>query len=419
MSDSGNSFAQPSAKSSFPYGWVIVAVCSLMTAVTYGLLYSYGVFFKPLADHFNWDRATVSAVYSISLIVRGAISIGIGWLADRYGAVKIMVFCGFMMGLGLVLTSRISHLWQFFITYSLIEAIGLSGTFGIATAMTARWFTRNRGFALGIVSAGVGVGTLVIVPGSERLIKAVDWSEAFLISGIAAGMIMMIAALFLRPAPSNGIVVSSQNTSGNGKDKITGEETVELTLTQAVRTRRMQIMMAAFLAILFCTQLVIVHLYNYATDIGIDPLIAAGLVSLVGVISIGGRLVMGAWAERLGIYNALILCCVLFTVSLAGLALIRSPWALYVFAVVFGFAYGGEVPQIPLFVGKFGGTKSMAALVGLTLFVGNIGGALGPWVGGKIYDLTSGYQWAFLIGSAAGLVALTLALILKRENHRG
>ena len=329
-----------------------------------------------------------------------------------------MVFCGFMMGLGLVLTSRISHLWQFFITYSLIEAIGLSGTFGIATAMTARWFTRNRGFALGIVSAGVGVGTLVIVPGSERLIKAVDWSEAFLISGLAAGVIMMVAALFLRPAPSNGNVVSNQNTSNDTKETVIREETVELTLSQAMRTRRMQIMMAAYLAILFCAQLVIVHLYNYATDIGIDPLIAAGLVSLIGVVSIGGRLAMGAWADRLGIYNSLILCCMLFIVSLTGLALIHSAWALYVCAVVFGLAYGGEVPQIPMFVGKFAGTRSMAALVGLVLFIGNIGGALGPWMGGKVYDLTSGYQWAFAIGAAVGLIALILAWILKRDNQK-
>jgi len=416
MSNSGNPAAQALNKSTFPYGWVIVAVCTLMTAVTYGLMYSYGVFFKPLAAHFNWDRATVSAVYSVSLIMRGAISIWIGWLADKHGAKKIMLFCGFMMGLGLVLTSQITQLWQFFITYALIEAIGLSGTFGIATALTARWFTRNRGFALGIVSAGIGVGTLFIVPGSERLIKAVEWPQAFLISGIVAGLIMMITAFFLKPPPLNGNPGSSQDTSGNGNAAVNGEETVNLTLSQAVRSRRMLIMMVAFSAIIFCTQMVIIHLYNYATDIGLNPLLAAGLVSLVGVMSIGGRLIMGAWAEKLGIYNALIFCCVLTILSLAGLALFQSIWALFVFAVIFGFAYGGEVPQIPLFVGKFGGTKNMAALVGLTLFVGNIGGALGPWVGGKIYDLTQGYQWAFAIGVAAGLAALILAWTLKREN---
>jgi MFS family permease len=410
MSDSGNHAVQASNKSAFPYGWGIVAVCTLMTAVTYGLLYSYGVFFKPLAAHFDWDRATVSSVYSVSLIIRGAISIWIGWLADRYGAKKIMVFCGFMMGLGLVLTSKINELWQFFISYSLIEAIGLSGSFGIATAMTARWFTRNRGFALGIVSAGVGIGTLVIVPGSERLINAVDWPLAFLISGICAGAIVMIAALFLKPAPLNGVVSSSQNPAGKK------EETIELTLIQAIRTRRMQIVMVVFLCFIFCNQLILVHYYNYATDIGIDPLAAAGLVSLMGIISIGGRLAMGVWAEKLGLYNTLILCCILLIVSLVGLAFFHSTWALYAFAVIFGFTYGAEVPQVPMFVGKFGGTKNMAALVGLVLFVGNVGGALGPWVGGKMYDMTLSYQWAFTIGVAGGLAALILAWTLRRDN---
>ncbi len=417
MSDSGNSAAQASKKSTFPYAWVIVAVCTLMTTVTYGLMYSYSVFFKPLAAHFDWDRATVSAVYSVSLIIRGAVSIGMGWLADKYGAKIIMVFCGFMMGFGLVLTSQISQLWQFFISYSLIEAIGLSGTFGIATAMTARWFTRNRGFALGIVSAGIGIGTLIIVPGSDRLIKAVAWPQAFLFSGIAAAAIMMIAALFLRPAPPQGTPAGDQLTAENGAAAVTREDMFELTVGQALRTRHMWIMMAAFMSIIFCTQLLIVHLYNYATDIGLDPLLAAGLVSLVGIMSISGRLIMGAWAEKLGIYNALIFCCVLFVVSLAGLALFRATWALFVFAVIFGFAYGGETPQVPLFVGKFGGIKNMAALVGLTLFIGNLGGALGTWVGGKVYDLTSGYQWAFAIGVVAALTALTLSLVLKKENR--
>ena len=90
----------------FYYGWVIVAACTLMIAITYGLMYSYSVFFKPLADYFSWDRATVSLVYSASLVIRGAFRLGVGWLADRYGPVKLSVFCGFMIGLGLVLSSR-------------------------------------------------------------------------------------------------------------------------------------------------------------------------------------------------------------------------------------------------------------------------------------------------------------------------
>jgi OFA family oxalate/formate antiporter-like MFS transporter len=95
------------------YGWVIVIVCTLMMGVNYGLMYSYSVFFKPLADHFQWDRATVSLIYSASLIIRGAMSIGIGWLADKYGATRLLVFCGLMIGLGLILSGMVNSLWQF------------------------------------------------------------------------------------------------------------------------------------------------------------------------------------------------------------------------------------------------------------------------------------------------------------------
>ena len=193
---SSNQPANPPRK--FYYGWVVVAVCTLMIGITYGLMYSYSVFFKPLADYFSWDRATVSVVYSASLVIRGAFAVGVGWLADRYGPVKLSIFCGIMIGVGLVLSSRASDLWQFFLTYAVIEAIGLSGAFGIGSAMVSRWFTRNRGLALGIVSTGSGLGTLFIVPGNEKLISALGWSNAFLVCGITAGVIMIAAAFLLR-----------------------------------------------------------------------------------------------------------------------------------------------------------------------------------------------------------------------------
>jgi MFS family permease len=406
-------------RSKFHYGWVVVSVGTLMLAITYGLMYSYSVFFKPLADYFSWDRATVSSIYSASLVIRGAISIGVGWLADRYGSVKLMVVCSFLIGLGLVLSSQVQTLWQFFVTYALIEAIGLSGTFGIVTALTSRWFTRNRGLALGIVSSGVGLGTLIIVPGTERLIDAFNWSQAFIICGFAAGGIMIISSLFLRPAPQPavpGTGLSAKKETARAEKNIPAQ-TRELNLAAALREPRMIIMISIFGLLIFCTQLVLVHLVNYATDMGITPLVAASFVSLIGLSSVGGRLAMGAGADRLGLNNTLIMCCLIVVGSLVCLLFTRAVWSFYVFAVFYGFAYGGEVPQIPLFVGKFCGTKAMATLVGLTLFVGNIGGALGPWVGGKIFDLTSNYHWAFIVGIIVALMASALSFVLKRQSQ--
>jgi MFS family permease len=399
------------------YGWIIVAAGTLMLAICYGLIYSYSVFFKPLAAYFNWDRATVSLVYSASVVIRGAVAIGVGWLADRYGARKLMVFCGLMIGLGLVLSSQVQTLWQFFVTYAIIEPIGLSGAFGVATAMTSRWFTKNRGLALGIVSSGVGIGTLIMVPGNERLIDALGWSQAFFLCGLISGLVVIVCALFLRPAPQTAAVPLKADNPAKTDQKQPVKESRDLSLSEALRSPRMIMVSTIFALLLFCTQIVIVHLVNYATDIGISSLAAASFVGLVGASSIAGRLVAGAGSDRLGIHQTLVYCCALVIAAMIGLIFTGPLWSFYLFAVVFGFTYGAEVPLIPLFAGRFCGMKAMATLVGLILFIANIGGALGPWIAGIIYDRTDNYHWAFILAAASGLVALILALVLKKQDE--
>ena len=406
-----------SERRQFSYGWVIVGVCTLMIAVTYGLMYSYSVFFKPLADYFNWDRATLSAVYSISFIVRGAVSVGVGWLADRYGAVKIMAFCGFMLGLGLVLSSQVKELWQFYLTYGFIEAIGLSGTFGIGTAMVSRWFTKNRGLALGIVSTGSGLGTLLIVPGAERLINAAGWSKTFLICGVAAGVVMIVTSFFLRPAPSKSTSTDRKSAHTVEPGDAAGATTGEITIKQVIKDSRMILFMGALLLFFLSIQIVMVHLVSYATDAGISPLLAATFISVIGAVSIAGRLLTGAGADKTGIYNTLIFTRVFLAVSFIFLLFTKPVWSFYLFAVIFGFSYGGEIPQVPLFIGKYWGTKSMATLVGLNTFVITIGGALGSWGAGKIYDATRSYQGAFIAGGTASLISLILILILRQKSR--
>jgi MFS family permease len=414
MSDQSNTIDEPSTPRKFSYGWVIVAVCGLMVAITYGLMYSYSVFLKPLAGYFNWDRATVSAIYSISFVIRGAFGVGVGWLADRYGPAKVMAFCGFMLGLGLVLSGHVQGLWQFYITYGLIEAIGLSGAFGIGTATVSRWFTQNRGLALGIVATGSGLGTLFIVPGTERLISTSGWSQAFVICGIAGGVIMMAAAYFLRPVPPPQSLLTIKPQTRVGAGVVPPDE---MALSGAVRDARMMLFMGAIFTFFFGIQIVMVHLVSYATDAGISPLVAASFVSVIGAVSIVGRLLTGAGADRAGIFNTLILTRVFLVISFVCLVFTRSLWLFYVFAVIFGFPYGGEIPQIPLFVGRYWGTKTLATLVGLNTFVIAIGGALGSWSAGKIYDTTRSYLWAFIAGGVAGLISLILILLLKRQSR--
>jgi MFS family permease len=389
------------------YGWVIVAASALMIGVTYGLMYSYSVFFKPLADYFDWDRATVSVIFSASLVIRGAVSIGTGWLADKYGARLVMIACGFLMGLGFLLSSRVTALWQFFLTYAVIEAIGFSGTFGVGTAIVSRWFTARRGLALGIVASGSGLGTLFIVPATERLVSAVDWSRAFFYCGIAAGVLMITAAAFLRappvPAPGSPDSVPAQP-----------EET---SMKQAIRDPRMLLIALAFLTFFFCIQIVMVHLVNYATDTGISPLLAATFISVIGAASIAGRLSVGVGADRVGIFNTLLLTRAFLLLSFVMLLFTRPTWSFYLFAVLFSVPYGGEITQIPLVIARYFGTRAMATLMGVVVFVITVGGALGPWVAGNIYDHTHSYHWAFIAGILAAAASIVMILLLKRRDR--
>lgn len=392
---------------SFNYGWVIVITCALMTFFTYGLIYSYSVFFKPLAEYFQWDRAAVSLIYSLSVIIRGAAAIGSGWLADKYGSRKTMIFCGIMMGLGYLLSSRITNLWQFFLTYAIVEAIGMSGIFGIGSAMVARWFTRSPGLPMGIIASGSGLGTLLLVPASERLVNAVDWSQSFVIIAIAAGVLMVASALFLRNPP---LVLP---LAGNNRGKPPG-----ISLREAIKDSRLWLIMASFLMFFFGTQMVLVHLVNYATDVGIDPLRAATFVSVIGLVSIAGRLSTGVIAEKIGMYLSLILMCLSMMISFIILIFSQSPWAFYLFAIIFGIPYGGEATQIPLVINRFFGTRVMATLMGVTIFIIGWGGALGPWLAGKIYDVTDSYNWAFIAGAIAALGSIVMVLLLQRQDIR-
>ncbi len=399
----------PQVRKKIYYGWVIVAACSLSMAISYGIIYSYSVFFKPIAAQFNWDRATVASIYSLAMIFRGAVTVPIGWLADRYGPAKIFGFCGVMITAGLVLTSRVSELWQFYTTYAIILPVGLCGAYTIGSAVTSRWFVTKRGMALGIVAAGSGFGTLLLVPLSQHLINIFDWSGAYAIIGSVAGGVTIATALLLKSAPP-------QETSSLGKTENSTHARKSVSgMREMILSREMLLVIAIFGLINFCIQMVMVHLVNFATDIGISSLQAAGYLGIIGVISIAGRLIMGGMADRIGTYHSLVVCGVLLLVSLIVLFFNTTPVGFLIFAVLFGFAYGGEIPQLPMLIADIFGVRAMGSLMGIAIFISMFGAALGPWVGGKVYDLTRNYHYAFAIAAIAGMIRLFLIIGFRKR----
>jgi len=234
---------------------------------------------------------------------------------------------------------------------------------------------------------------------------------------------MIPAALFLRRGPGEKPrqaygMNEPVPPPANSDEKGTRPATLETGLTMQAATRHKPLWMLFFAYFLFnfCLQMVMVHLVNYATDIGIASLIAATFISIIGMGSILGRLIMGTASDRIGSNNALLICCVILMTTLVFLIFTKEVWMFYLFAIVFGFAYGGEVPQMPALVGRFFGLRAVAALVGVVVFGATIGGAIGAWVGGQVFDVTHSYQGAFIIAAIVSLSAVIITLMLKKTK---
>jgi MFS family permease len=332
-----------------------------------------------------------------------------------------MSVCGFIMGLGLVLTSQVNALWQLYVTYGIIVGIGVGAGFAPAMATTTRWFIKRRGLALGIVASGAGLGVLILAPVVERLIAAFGWSTAYFILGVTTWVVLIPSALFIRRDPvEKGLqpygMDESLPTPDINQQAGTGKAKSEsgIALKAAARYKPLWILFSVFFLFNFCLQMVMIHLVNYATDMGIASLIAATFISIIGLSGFLGRLIMGTASDRIGSNNALAICCAILMTTMVWLIFARELWMFYLFAVIFGFAYGGEVPQMPVLVGRFFGLRAVAALVGVVVFGATIGGAIGAWVGGQIFDVTQSYQVAFTIAAIAGFVAVIITLVLKK-----
>ena len=158
----------------FFYGWIIVIASFLVTFISFGIRYSFGIFSDSLLAEFGWTKTLIFGAPLFSTIVGGLSNIVMGRLSDRYGPKITFGVSGFLVGLGMVLCSQISALWQLYVFSSLLIGVGMGVAFAPTMATTSRWFDKRRGLALGIVASGIGIGTLVMSPVITYFISVYD-----------------------------------------------------------------------------------------------------------------------------------------------------------------------------------------------------------------------------------------------------
>jgi MFS family permease len=385
--------AAPAAEES-RQAWVVVWACFTALAVIFGVSYSFAAFFASLTRDFQADRADVSLVFGLSGLVYFIGGAGGGLLADRYGPRLVCSAGMVLIAGGLLVSSLAQSMLMVYAGYGLGIGLGIALVYTPSIACVQPWFTRRRGLAAGIASAGIGAGTVAVPLAATALIGALQWRGAMVV--LAAGVLLLglSAALMLRRAPSA--------LAGKG-GAVSGH-----TLRQAMRTpdfRWMYVMAVAASPGMFIP---FAHVSAAARDLGVADARAVGLVGLIGIGSLVGRFVIGALADRAGRPLTLALAQASLGLSYLLWAAADGYLAMAVFALWLGLSYGGIVSLMPALCMDLFGARAVSAIIG-TLYTGAaFGNLLGPWVAGAVFDARHSYGpviWGCLALSALATVA--------------
>lgn len=402
------------------YGWVVVASSLIIGTVIWGIRFSFGVFFKSIESKFGLSRMATSGVFSVYTILYAVFGVLGGWVLDKYGPRTITFLMGLFAGLSLLLTSQASSPWQLFISYSLLLGVGTGATYIVLMSTTARWFEKKRGLAMGIVGAGSGVGMMAMAPFASYLISNFGWQTSNIIMGLIAWLVVIPLSMLLKRDPSQIGLLTDGVAPDAGKVEIQAKEgnnqTVGFSLLQASRTRSFWLLWLIWLMYPSGLHLITTHIVPRATDIGISAMEAAVVISMIGGSHILGTLLVGKVSDNIGRKVPAIFCAILQAGAMALLIWAQDLWVFYLFAVVYGLAYGGLSLTVVALVGDIFGLRNMGIIMGILNIAWGVGSAVGPFIGGFIFDATNSYATAFLLGTLTLLLTALLLALIRQED---
>ena len=385
------------------YGWVIVGVGIVVTCVGFGAMMSLSVFLQPMAEAMGWSRTGVATAAMLNFLCMGAGVFAWGALSDRYGTRVVLIAGGLLLGLGMVLASRAATLLQFQLLFGVTVGLAAGSLYGPITATTTRWFTHNRTLAVALVSAGLSFGSTLMAPLARWLISTYDWRTAMLVIGDLVWLFVVPLAFLVRnPPPAPAVSAAAAAVAGP-----------QLTVGQALRTPQFAAIALTHFACCAAHSGPIFHMVTHAIDRGVPAMAAATVLSVAGLASLSGKIVCGLVADRAGVKQTLIAGLALQAVSVIFYLFTRELGTFYALAISFGFAYGGVMPLYAVLVREYFGERIVGSVFGAVSTAATLGMAIGPWVGGRVFDSVGSYAWMYVGSFAIGLGAVAIAFTFR------
>ena len=394
------------------YALVVVAASLLMLLVANGAMFLLIVAMKDMAASFDWPRSVPSTAYSLQFVGGGLGGIVMGWWLDRAGMGKPALLGAFTIGTGAVLVGLVSSPLELWAVYGIV--IGLVGNacmFSPLVTNVTLWFDRHRGLAVGLVTSGQSLAGFLWPPVFELGLGSVGWRGTYLLYGAFALVTMVPMALLLRRRPGP----RPRRATGAGGAGVERDAPV---LHMRPNTL-LALLCCAIVGCCVAMSLPLAHLKSHATDIGIAPMEAATVLSvLLGGSFVARAIVAGPLIGRIGALRTLFAFSSLQAVTLLLLPLLDGLAAIYLVAAIFGFGYGGIGPTYPIIVRDFLPERRAGRYTATIIMFGTFGMAIGGWVGGFGFDLTGAYVTAFLVGVGFNLVNLAIVGFLVGATRR-
>ena len=404
----------------FHYAWVVLAAACVLNIVARADQASFGVFIDPLVDQFGWKRGEISFAYSLAFLIGLPTVVLMGWLGDRFGARQLMLIAAAMIGGGTVALGAIQELWQFYIVYGIfVGSMGHAAFSVLLPVIMTRWFHRHLGIVMGLYWAGQGIGPMIFAPLFRWLLETQGWHHTFTVIGLVLGGILGVFSLFIYSTPAaKGLQPYGAEDVPARPDAPAAAASRPIGLREVLRQPVVWRLTAIHHLGCLSHSVILAHVVSMATFKGIPGVEAAGVLAAIAGSSVISRFAFSVIADRFGGRLTLTMSLLGQSLPVVILFFASEPWVFYLFAIVFGLSYGGEMVGFPIINKQLFGAKApLGSIYSFQMVGAGTGMALGGWLGGGLFDMTGNYTYALATSLVVGCIGVPLALSLPRHKN--
>ncbi|MCW4049720.1 MAG: MFS transporter [Candidatus Bathyarchaeota archaeon] len=402
----------------FFYGWVVFAITFLIYMFMYGLRYSIGIFFIPIQKEFGWSTAATASGVTIFFWVYAFSAPFVGRLAEKIGVRKTVLLGGLLLGGGGAMVSFITELWQFYVAWGVIAAMGSAALYIVPTMALSKFFHHKRGMTVGWSSVGVSAGQALLIPIVASLVPSWGWRASIQALGIVVMVVTsIIGFLFLREDPESlglhpdgydGPIVNSEDSHGE----------VNWATGDAMRTNTFRLVAVSYFFAVGGIISILTFVVPHMISIGITSVQASGAFGMIGLMSAIGSFIFGIVSDRYGRRITILVTTAGIASALFVATVIPANLTiLYLWAVLYGLSYGGAPEQYAAIITDYFGRKDNTTLFGVLTLAGGIGGGLFPLIGGWLVDRTGSY-YATLVFLGAAMAMATFTSYLAKPPRK-